>query len=321
VVKKLNQLSLTNVPERTPTEPEHNPHGHLVAVHAEKKAYRDLSIMRNWFPQFFGVGPARTATTWLHNVLAPQINLPVTVKETRFLDMRYKRGWRWYRAQFNIDHKKRSIGEIGPTYFHSDLARTRMKEHAPGARIICTFRDPVERLYSLYRYLRFHGSYSWSFEYAMTHDQEMIESARYAHYFSAWIRDFSRSQVLGTIYDDIERDTQAYVDAICDFIEIPRFTLLPSQKARVNTSEDLRAPTSYALLRFSNAMGAIAWALRFRSAFAFARSVSLKMLFFGQGRELPPLNPDFAAELRKRLTPEIEQLESIIGRDLSAWKV
>lgn len=272
------------------------------------------------FPEFFAVGPARTGSTWLHNVLVPHVHLPRTVKETRFFDLLYSRGMRWYEAQFGLEAKDGPLGEVAPTYFHSNQARARIKECAPDARILCTLRDPIERLYSLFRYLRFRGSNRWTFEYAATHSEEMIESARYSHYLKAWIDDFGPSNVLVTIYDDLEREPQAYLDSICDFIRIPRFALLPAHFARLNRSDKLRAPTSYLLLRSSNLMARVAFQLRLNAAFKIARRIGLRRLFFGRGRELPPLNPLTAAALRKRLTPEIEEVERMIGRNLSAWK-
>ncbi len=284
------------------------------------REFRSLSTESSWFPQFFAVGPARTASTWLHNVLAPHINLPQPIKETRFLDVLYRRGVRWYRVQFGRPRENLLFGEVAPTYFHSAAARARIKSLAPHARIMCTLRDPVERLYSLYRYLRYRGSNNWSFEYALTHSEEMVESARYGYYVKAWITDFGRSNVLVTIYDDIERDAQAYVDRVCDFIEIPRFVLDPSQRLRVNGSEELRAPTSYVLLQVPRVMSRIASALRLRAAFKISKHIGLRRLLFGKGRKLPPLDPMTAADLRRQLTPEIEQVEHIIGRDLSGWK-
>jgi Sulfotransferase family len=281
---------------------------------------RSLSAQRSWCPEFFAIGPARTASTWLHNVLAPHVNLPLTVKETRFLDNLYRRGWRWYRAQFGSSLHDAPFGEIAPTYFHSNLVRARIKKHAPNARIMCTLRDPVERLYSLFRYLRFRASNNWTFEYALTHNQEMIESPRYGHYLKAWINDFGRSNVLVTVYDDIEHDPQTYINEICDFIQIPRFALPVPQQARVNVSQEMRAPSSYALLRMCRFMSTAASALRWRGAFRLAKRTGLRQFFFGKGQELPPLEPLLAAELRKRLMPEIEEVEHIIGRDLSSWK-
>ena len=41
---------------------------------------------------------------------------------------------------------------------------------------------------------------------------------------------------------------------------------------------------------------------------------------FGGGEEFAPLDPEVDARLREHFRPEVEALERLIGRDLSAWK-
>ena len=43
-------------------------------------------------------------------------------------------------------------------------------------------------------------------------------------------------------------------------------------------------------------------------------------LVFGGGPKFPPLDPAIEARLHERMRPEIDALEKMIGRDLSAWK-
>jgi len=49
-------------------------------------------------PEFFVVGPPRTGTSWLYEMLRGQVILPRTTKETRFFDTDFHRGLDWYRA-------------------------------------------------------------------------------------------------------------------------------------------------------------------------------------------------------------------------------
>jgi hypothetical protein len=43
-------------------------------------------------------------------------------------------------------------------------------------------------------------------------------------------------------------------------------------------------------------------------------------LIFGGGPKFPPLDPVIEAHLHELMRPEIDALEQMIGRDLSAWK-
>jgi hypothetical protein len=42
---------------------------------------------------------------------------------------------------------------------------------------------------------------------------------------------------------------------------------------------------------------------------------------FDGGEAFPPLNPELERRLKRRFLPEVEALERLIDRDLSAWKL
>jgi hypothetical protein len=101
-------------------------------------------------PDFLGVGPPRTATSWLDAVLRGHVGLPREVKEVDFFVENYARGIEWYKSYFRDCDANLPIGEICPSYY-SSIGRERIALHIPRCRIICTFRDPVERRYSFYK--------------------------------------------------------------------------------------------------------------------------------------------------------------------------
>ena len=115
-------------------------------------------------PSFFIVGPPRTGTTWLHGVLSQCAWLSHPTKETRFFDKYFDRGLPWYRSHYKRANHGRAVGEVAPTYFASAKARERIAQVIPLAKIVCTFRDPVERVLSLYRLKRAYGWISWTLE-------------------------------------------------------------------------------------------------------------------------------------------------------------
>jgi len=96
-------------------------------------------------PDFVGVGPGRTGTTWLHEVLKGHVNLPAGIKETDFFTTNYNKGIEWYADHFRDADRIRPTGEINP-YFGFPEAAERIAIHIPRCKIICTFRNPVERI-------------------------------------------------------------------------------------------------------------------------------------------------------------------------------
>jgi hypothetical protein len=115
-------------------------------------------------PDFIAVGPPRTATTWLDEVLRGHVGLPLDVKETHFFARNYQHGLDWYKPYFLHCTTERVVGEICAAYFENPQARVRIRTHIPDCKIVCTLRDPVERLYSHYKLMRHNGRTELPFE-------------------------------------------------------------------------------------------------------------------------------------------------------------
>jgi hypothetical protein len=270
-------------------------------------------------PSFFVIGPPRTGTTWLHNVLRARTLLPRWTKETRFFDTYFHRGIRWYAAHY-AQAKGKLVGEIAPTYFASHEASERIAQTIPFAKVVCIFRNPVERLVSLYRTKRAYGMVPWNLAEAITRDRELVESGKYATNLKRWQQSLGTQQVLATIYDDLRDDPQGYVDALTDFIGLPRFLLTASEIHRVHASESLTHPRSYYRTWAASALAERLKARRLDFVVAGVRSSPLLKLFLGGGPAFAQLSFDETVKLYELFRPEVEMLESLLNRDLSGWK-
>jgi hypothetical protein len=271
-------------------------------------------------PTFFIVGPPRTGTSWLHEVLKRRAALPSVAKETRFFDVHFNRGTAWYTGQYARSSNGWRVGEVAPTYFASDQARCRIRELVPRAKIVCIFRDPFERLISLYRLKRAYGWIPWSFEEAIVCDPELIESSRYATHLRAWQEAFGDDRVLPTLFDDLRDDPQNYVNALADFIEIPRFTLTAGDCHNIHTSELMTLPRNYSRTRTARLMVEWLQARRFGRLVAVARKSPLRKLFLGGGPPFADAPLDLSLKLSELFRREVDELERMLQRDLSAWK-
>ncbi len=271
-------------------------------------------------PSFFIVGPPRTGTSWLHSVLSEEAALSYPTKETRFFDKHFDRGLDWYGSHYRRVAVGRTIGEVAPTYFASAEARERIARLIPHAKIVCTFRNPVDRVVSLYRLKRAYGLIPWGFDEALTHDPELLESSRYAAHLKEWKRTFGDAQVMVTVQEDIEVDPQSYLDKVVDFVGVPRRQLRPSQLRRVLSSEDLAEPRSYYWTRGGMLLAEWARARKLDSIVAAAKRFGGLKLFVGGGRGFGELSAGQREKLRALFRPEVDELETILNRSLAAWK-
>ncbi|HEY7096967.1 MAG TPA: sulfotransferase [Terriglobales bacterium] len=271
-------------------------------------------------PSFLLVGPPRTGTSWLHDILGSHVVLPNPTKETRFFDTHFHRGIDWYKAHFPQSDENQNMGEIAPTYFASNEARERIAATIPDAKIVCTFRNPVERVLSLYRVKRAYGMIPWSFDQAIVKDPELLESGRYATNLKAWQHTFGHDQILATVYEDLRDEPQSYLDKLTDFIGIPRFKLSPSQAGRVHASESMTHPKNYYRTRGATVMAEWFKARRLDKVVVAVKRSPLIKLFLGGGPPFTDLSRDTTLRLYERFLPEVEELESMMKRDFSAWK-
>ena len=270
-------------------------------------------------PDFFAVGPPRTGTTWLHHALAGRANLPRHNKETRFFDTHYSKGLDWYARHFERPSDL-PTAEVCPTYFSSELARDRIARLIPAARIICSFRDPVERIFSLYKVKRAYGFTCPEFEAALTRDPELMESSRYAFHLLRWQRAFGAGNVLATFYEDLVAESQSYVDRIAQFTGIPKFRLDETRLRRVNSSDDIGAPRIPGVSRLGTAVADWLKAHHRGQAVAAVKASRLARIILWRDTPIPHLASATACRLRRELRPEVEALEEMLNRDLSAWK-
>lgn len=279
-----------------------------------------IRAKQNLLPSFFIIGPPRTGSSWLHEVFQGRTLLPHALKETRFFDLNFHRGLHWYQANYSRKGKPRPMGEVAPTYFASPEARQRISEIVPRARVVCIFRDPVERLFSLYRLKRAYGMIPWNFEEALAHDPEFLETSRYAGHLKAWQQTLGSEQVLAVLYDDLRDHPQSFVDSIADFIGVRRFQLSSAHMRRVFASESMTHPRSYARTHRATAVADWFKGQRLGSVVAAVKRSPLMKLLLGGGTPFGQLPQQVALALYERLRPEVEELESILNRDLSKWK-
>ncbi|HVA80125.1 MAG TPA: sulfotransferase domain-containing protein [Candidatus Binataceae bacterium] len=269
-------------------------------------------------PDFIAVGPGRTATTWLHEKLKDHVDLPWGIKETDFFTTNYAKGIHWYADHFRHAAGARPIGEVNP-YFGFREAAERIHRHIPNCKIICTFRNPVDRIYSAYKLWRHYTQTNLPIDEFLVKVPQIIEVTRYATHLADWQSRFGAERVLVCLNDDLRADPQGFLDRVCDFIGIARYPVPTAGPKMINSIDDL--PRYPHLAR--RARHFMHW-LEERQAYAASNLLERAGVWrwcFGGGAKFAPLDPVIAARLRATLMPEIEALEKMLSRDLSTWKI
>jgi hypothetical protein len=279
-----------------------------------------MSVTR-WglLPDVIGIGPGRTGTTWLHEKLSGPVDLPRGVKETKFFERYHARGIEWYASLFRHCRGDRPIAEICP-YLAGPHAPEWIAEVIPNCKFIVTLRDPVDRMYSHYKMMRGYAFTRLSVEEALKADRFLAQGSLYASNLERWFAIFPRFNFLITWYEDLRQRPQAYLDSISDFIGIKRVLLAGQKERRYLTNSFDRAPRSFKLAQNARHLRITLREHDWNRTVNFLMRMGVWGWCAGGGEQFPPLTPERDARLRELYLPEIEALEKLVGRDLSAWK-
>src|ERR1700690_3659875 len=139
--------------------------------------------MSDFLPNFLHLGPSKSGSTWLHEVLISHPEIYFTgAKDLYFFSRCYDRGLSWYSAQFRDarpEHK--IIGEFSPDYLACPAGPERIRDCLGlDLRLMVTLREPAARAFSSYLYLSRHGLAADTFRDTSGSSPDLIGQGRHA---------------------------------------------------------------------------------------------------------------------------------------------
>ena len=273
------------------------------------------------WPNLFVVGAARAGTTslWRYLDRHPEIWM-AQVKEPNFFSQ--------VRRPLNPDvHDEASYlrlfapgagckvrGEASTSYLWAEDVPARISGVNPGARILISLRDPVERTYSGYWYLVRLGEEDRPFSQVLKDELEeprrrrVLRSSFYADAVSAYLRTFPGA-VHVLFLEDLARDPGREMSRVFDFLGI----------------ETVSAPHHYATVHNAHALprsrlaGIVHNSPRVRAAARLIAPLGLRLRLQQlrvKRRMRNRIEPEMEAVLTKLFAPDVERLRTILDRDV-----
>ena len=265
------------------------------------------------FPNFLYIGPGRAGSDWVTKNLQlhPEIFIP-RKKGTRFFVDNYDNGLSWYEKFFD-ERAEKAIGEATVGYLHTEHSAQLIQKHLPDAKFIVSLRDPVDRAYSSYGRLtgvakEGDDNYGISFENKIIATPSILDQGLYAKHLKRWFELFPRENFLILTFDEMKNDPETFLQKIYTFLGVDPDFKSPVMEQKLNSSATLSSkslPLYYlyrALLRID----------------FFGLS---KMLDSINRTQREKINPDTRNKLIQDIfLDDINELEQLIGLDLTAWK-
>jgi hypothetical protein len=178
-----------------------------------------------------------------------------------------------------------------------------------------SLRDPVERAWSSYLYMRKHGIGPDTFAEALLSRPELLEHGRYATGLDRFLKWLPREMVHVALFDDLTVDPQGFLDAVTDFLGIDPLPLSPKDLAA-----RLPAARARSVHLASAARRSADWIREHDGARLVGRvkrsPLVQRALYQPIDRQAVRPGPDDVTAVRKELAPEIDALEGTFGLQL-----
>jgi hypothetical protein len=266
-------------------------------------------------PNFLHLGPSKSGTTWLHEVLISHPAVYLTAaKDLYFFSRYYDRGPDWYRAQFRDAGTGHAIvGEVCPEYLACPEAPERIRAClGPDVRLMVTLREPAARAFSSYLYLSRHGLAEDSFRQTALTAPDVLDEGRYATHLRRYLGYFGRESLHITLFDDLEADPQAFLDGVTDRLGVARHVIPPELlDAQLPASKARFLPLAMAVKHGSN------WVRRHDGAELIGRvkrsPLVQRALYKPYGEQRPAMSPEDTVFVRECLADEIAGVEEEFG--------
>ncbi len=291
--------------------------------------------------EFIGIGAAKSATSWIFRCLIehPEV-CGSRKKEIHFFNkiQNYRKGISYYLSFFKHCPENSIKGEFTPGYIFNPQVPKLIYKYFPDVKIIACLRNPVDRLYSLYRYhikMGYEYSVYKSFESAISKEPKFVETGFYYRQLREYYKIFPKKNILILIYEDLLKNPIECLKKIFRFLNLHEVDFIPSlTNKKLNVTEHKivkskipfiktiifkvrKLPKSFSLIqtllhliRFDRIINKILTINR----------VQIGVKKKKKEKDFHVLNENVRKHLKYTYREDIEKLEILIGLNLNLWK-
>lgn len=292
-------------------------------------------------PNFFIVGAPKSGTTAMHSYLRehPDVFAP-DFKEPHFFadDLSYRgylRDPKQYFGLFGPGKGKARIGEASVWYLYSQTAARNIRKELGQVKIVVMLRNPVDLLYSLHSQFVYSGTEDiedfraaleaeparrtgairprTDYDVKLLYYSDVID---FAPQLQRYYDEFGRESVHVVLFDDFRADTRVSVEECLRFLDLT--PEVPKRLGVVNPNTGVRSFALQGLLRRPSPC--------LRAATRSLVPQPVRRFIIGRLQTWntvvaprPALAESIRNELSERYRGQIQQLASLIRRDLGFW--
>jgi uncharacterized membrane protein YkvA (DUF1232 family) len=271
-------------------------------------------------PMLIGLGPIRSGTTWVHELLFGHSQVATTsMKEVNFFNRHFDEGIDWYEAHFRpTTRATRLRADISPFYMMDPAVCERIARTVPNPLLMINMRGPYERVLSWYqKYRQEDHPIGWLASDPKVH-AEALEIGLTAAMLQQYADRFGRDRLILVDYADLKRDPVGLADRVQRRLGLDVETP-PSVTREVNASVHYR---SAHLRRLAHLGGPLVRKLSPELFYAMKFGPLHDIIFAKKRITGPSAEQKVGAigSLRDAFEADISRLEDALDRDLTSWR-
>lgn len=290
-------------------------------------------------PTFLIIGVQKAGTTSIYGHLNqhPQVYMS-PVKEVGFLERDWQRAYQEgvtpkpsridtlekYHRLFEGATDEIAMGEVSPNYlFHHQESVDLVHTHLPTATLIAVLRNPTDRAYSDYlMHVRDATGQPLSLAEQVRQKPDTSFTLRKGLYFEGiqhFMEVFGRDRIRVYLYDDLSRDTLAFMQRLYRDIGVDdQFT--PDTAKRQQRTEVPKNQTLNTLIKTQNPIrSGVSSVLRVVLPQTVRQNLRSRLISLNQSQSKPVMPEADRALLQDYYRENILKLQDLIQQDLSHW--
>jgi len=286
---------------------------------------------------FIGIGAAKSGTTWLADNLRnhPQVFIPgkkeliyfnkkMPYKDTT-QNYRCEKSIDWYHSFFEKARPDQVKGEFSPQYFTSQEAVKKIYQYNPDIKLLVMLRNPIEVAYSSYYYCIQIGEIKpIPFEAAIKKYTWIISSGLYFQCLNRYFELFPEKNIKVLVFDFVKKKPEMLYKEALDFLGLneyyPDSLYSISNKTKQNRSQFLNYfITSSRNFIHKHNLNFLVPFLRYSGISPVAEYLRDRFNIVSKGTKKHH-NEDFHKMVQDYYLQDLNNLEKLIGKDLSHWK-
>jgi hypothetical protein len=303
-------------------------------------------------PNFFIIGAARCGTTSLFSYLRqhPQVFMPehkepftMAFKNGNFINddpksFPYQKTYREllgisdydkYLELFQKATHEKAIGEASTMYIHSLYACENIKQLYPNAKLIVSLRNPVDQIHSSYYFaLRKikgieRGNDIETLENLIRNQNEEFfqhfDAAFYCKHLKPYYDKFPKKNIHVILFEDFVKNTKSVLKGVFQYLEIDA-GFEPEIKVQNRGAQYKNARLNYLLNKSAFVLKAKEL-IKHTTPRVFNKKFLALIWYIDKfnSEKPPPLSQETRAHLLSIMREDIDNLQSLIGCDLSQW--